>query len=169
MLERTKESLPELAKDVRLNLAKVLDLEQGEGLSREQILGSALAVAHHLNNEFLIAELSELTLDAMQKAAKLAVSLMAMTNIYYRFVHLSENKDLAQLPANLRMQGMLNPGVDKLSFEVLCLAVSVLNGCGACISAHTRLLTEQGFSAQKIARIGRIAAVINAVHISQTL
>lgn len=121
-------------------------------------MGAALAVAYHLSNKELIIVLGELINDEKTvEAAKLATSLMAMTNIYYRFVHLSEQAELAQVPAGLRMQGIVSSGVDRVTFEVLCLAVSVLNGCGTCISSHSRQLQEHG---------GRISAVIHAVHIS---
>ncbi len=170
MFARTKEKLPEFAKDARVNLGKVVDLSQTDGLSEEQIIGSALAVAYHLNDQLLIADLSDLCQDEkIKEAAKIAASLMAMTNIYYRFVHLSDNAELAQVPAGLRMQGMMNSGVDKLTFEIMSLAVSILNGCGACISAHTAQLVEHGFSAQSLARIGRISAVLHMVHVSQNL
>ncbi|WP_347252364.1 carboxymuconolactone decarboxylase family protein [Legionella sp.] len=166
MLEITKQQLPPFAKDVRLNLTKVLDLTQMDGLTEQQIIGSALAVAYHLGNKLLIADLLELNQEEkVAEAAKLAASLMAMTNIYYRFVHLSEHKELTQVPAGLRMQGMMNPGIDRLTFETFSLAVSILNGCGACMSAHTRQLQEQGISAHALARIGRIAAVIHAAHV----
>lgn len=170
MLEITKQQLPEFAKDIRLNLAKVLDLTQTDGLTEQQIIGAALAVAYHLGDELVIADLLEMKRDEkITEAAKLAASLMAMTNIYYRFVHLSRHAELAQVPASLRMQGIVNPGVDRLTFEVFSLAVSILNGCGTCISSHTGQLQEQGLSTQALARIGRIAAVIHAVHVSLNL
>ncbi|STX50647.1 alkylhydroperoxidase [Legionella busanensis] len=168
MFEQIKEKLPEFAKDVRINLSKVMDLNQTDGLEVQQIVGSALAVAYHLGNKELIQSLeTELeTEQTLRDAAKLAASLMAMTNIYYRFIHLSEQPELNHVPAGLRMQGMMNPGVDKKTFEVMSLAVSILNGCGACISAHCRNLKEHGFSAQALARIGRIAAIIHSAHVS---
>lgn len=170
MLETIKENIPELAKDIRLNLGKVLDLIQNDGLNEEQILGSALAVAYSLDDKELVDSLKqEVTNEALVNGAKLAASLMAMTNIYYRFVHLAENAELAQLPAGLRMQAMMNPGVDRVTFEVFSLAVSALNGCSVCISSHTNQLKEHGFSASAIARIGRISAVINAVSVSRKL
>jgi alkyl hydroperoxide reductase subunit D len=170
MLEITKQQLPEFAKDVRLNAAKILDLTQTDGLTEQQIIGAALTVAYHLGDKLIIADLLEMNKEEkIAEAAKLAASLMAMTNIYYRFVHLSHHAELAQIPAGLRMQGMMNPGVDRLTFEVLSLAVSILNGCGTCISSHTQQLQEQGLSAQALARIGRIAAVIHAVHVSLNL
>lgn len=169
MLETIKEKLPEFAKDARINLSKVLDCNQSDGLTAHQIYGCALAVAYQLNNRFLQAELqSELSQEVID-AAKLAASLMAMTNVYYRFIHLAEMPELNQVPAGLRMQGMMNPGVDKASFEMMSLAVSILNGCGACISAHCNQLKEHGLSIQAIARIGRISAVLHATHVSLSL
>lgn len=164
MLERIKEAIPEIAKDIRLNLGKVLDVSQNDGLSEQQILGSALAAAYSLGDRELIAEL-ELAIgdEALVGAARLAASLMAMTNIYYRYVHLTGNSEVEHAPAGLRMQGMMNPGVDRVVFETLSLAVSALNGCGVCVSSHARQLQEHGYSAGAIARIGRISAVIHAV------
>lgn len=170
MLDNIKQSIPDIAKDIRLNLSKVLDLSQNDGLTEGQILGSALAVAYSLDDKELISELKEAINDeALVKAAQLAASLMAMTNIYYRFIHLTEHPEIEHVPAGLRMQGMMNPGVDRVTFETLSLAVSAINGCGACISSHTRQLREHGFSAATIARIGRVSAVIHAVVISRQL
>jgi alkyl hydroperoxide reductase subunit D len=166
MLEKVAQNIPDIAKDIRLNLTKVLDMSQSDGLTKDQILGSALAVSFALGDKELINELLSLSdNEQLVNAAKLAASLMAMTNIYYRYVHLSENQELEHTPAGLRMQGMMNPGVERVTFEVLCLAVSAINGCGVCISSHTRQLKEHGFSAASLARIGRISAVIHASHV----
>jgi lipoyl-dependent peroxiredoxin subunit D len=168
MLELIKQSIPDVAKDIRLNLVKVLDLEQNDGLSEQQILGSALAVAFSLGDKELIKELEEGIADEqLISAAQLAASLMAMTNIYYRFTHLTEDSEVEHLPVGLRMQGMMNPGVSRVIFETLSLAVSALNGCGTCVSSHARQLKEHGFSSAAIARVGRISAVIHAVYVSR--
>lgn len=168
MLEQIKQNIPEVAKDIRLNLSKVLDVTQTDGLTAEQILGSALAVAYSLDDKEVFDSLKEEVTDgALINAAQLAASLMAMTNIYYRFTHLTGNSEVEHVPAGLRMQGMINPGVDKVTFEVLSLAVSAINGCEVCISSHTRQLQEHGFSATAIARIGRISAVLHAVFVSR--
>ncbi len=168
MLDDIKQSIPEIAKDIRLNLGKVLDVSQGDGLNEEQILGSALAVAYSLGDQKLIEGLKEFITDAsLINAAQLAASLMAMTNIYYRFAHLTENSEVEHVPVGLRMQGMMSPGVDRVTFETLSLAVSALNGCGTCISSHAHQLQEHGFSAAALARIGRISAVIHGVYVSR--
>lgn len=168
-MDNIKQEIPEIAKDIRLNLSKVLDVTQNDGLSEGQILGSALAVAYSLDDKELVTALKEqIREEAIISAAQLAASLMAMTNIYYRFTHLTANQEVEHLPAGLRMQGMMNPGVDKATFEILSLAVSALNGCGTCVSSHAHQLKEHGFSAPAIARVGRISAVIHAVNISRS-
>src|SRR5688572_16850586 len=133
MLDQIKDKIPEIAKDARINLSKAMDLSQTDGLSSEQIIGSALAVAYHLDNKIITESLiTEFEVSpSLSDAAKLAASLMAMTNIYYRFVHYSEQPELSHVPAGLRMQGMMNLSTDKATFEVMSLAVSILNGCSA--------------------------------------
>lgn len=170
MIEQVKERLPEIAKDARINWTKVLDLTQLDGLTISQIQGAAFAVAYHLNNSLILESLQGLHPEpTLIPAAKTAASLMAMSNIYYRFIHMSEDGELEKIPAGLRMQGMMNPGTDAVTFEVMCLAVSILNGCGACISAHTRQLKSHGLSVQALSRVGKIAAVLHAVHVSLNL
>lgn len=170
MIEQVKDCLPDVAKDARINWMKVLDLTQLDGLTVSQIQGAALAVGYQLNNAVVLEGLQGLQpAPLLQQAAKTAASLMAMSNIYYRFVHLSEDSALEKVPAGLRTQGMMNPGTDAVTFEIMCLAVSILNGCGACISAHTRQLKSHGVSIQALARVGKIAAVLHAVHVSLNL
>jgi len=69
-------------------------------------------------------------------AAKAAASIMAMNNIYYRFLHMVEDDDVTALPAKLRMQVIGKPGIDRVTFEVLCLAESAIAGCQNCIKSH---------------------------------
>ncbi len=58
---------------------------------------------------------------------------------------------------------LANPGVDKVDFELNCLAVSALNGCGMCMDAHARELNKAGISKLAVQSAVRIAAVLNAV------
>jgi alkyl hydroperoxide reductase subunit D len=55
-----------------------------------------------------------------------------------------------------------NPGIDKIDFELSCLAVSALNGCGMCIDTHAHALIKNGVSKLAIQSSIRIAAVLNA-------
>jgi len=91
---------------------------------------------------------------------------MAMNNIYYRFVHLASNKEYVTMPARLRMNVIANPGVDKADFELWSLAVSAINGCGACIDAHEKALNEAGVASASIQMAVRFAAIIQSVAIA---
>jgi alkyl hydroperoxide reductase subunit D len=164
MIEDLKNRLPDYAKDQRLNLAAILS---DTVLTPQQRWGALLASALAARNAEVIAAVAaeaaqQLSPEAIE-AAKAAASIMAMNNIYYRFVHLAGDKDYASMPAKLRMNVIGKPGVDKLDFELWSLAVSAVNGCGLCIEAHDRALKQAGVGKEAIQQAIRIAAVIHAV------
>lgn len=154
------------AKDIKLNLGSVLKTDPESNLKQNQIFGIALASAYITKNQILvdhILALSEGNLsDEEINAAQASSSLMAMNNIYYRFVHLINDKEYASLPAKLRMNVMANPGIDKVDFELYSLAVSAINGCGLCIDSHSRQLLNVKVDKITIQHTIRIAAVVNA-------
>lgn len=157
-------TLPDFAKDQRLNISSLL---QEQGLTDQQKYGTLVACAHATGHGATIAaaeaEASDKLSDAAMTAAKAAASIMAMNNIYYRFVHLASNKEYGTLPARLRMNVIGAPGIEKADFELYSLAVSALNGCGMCIDSHEKVLRDHGVSTQTIQTAVRIASVINAV------
>ncbi len=97
------------------------------------------------------------------KAASAAAAIMGMNNIYYRFLHLVEDPEYKQLPARLRMNVLGNPGIDKVDFELLSLAVSAINGCGTCVASHERQLRQHGMAREGVQSAVRIAATLHAV------
>ena len=96
-------------------------------------------------------------------AARAAAAVMAMNNVYYRFVHLASNPEYGTMPAKLRMNVIGAPGIEKDDFELFSLAVSAMNGCGMCIDSHERLLLEHGVKPEAIQSAVRIAAVMKAL------
>jgi len=166
-LETLKQSLPEYAKDLKINLGNVLDVSQHENLTGEQVWGTALSCAIASRNSTLIEAVEAAASEAVSpeyiKAARAAAAIMGMNNIYYRFLHLAGNEEYGKLPARLRMTVIGNPGIDKGDFELLSLAVSAINGCGMCIDSHEKVLARAGVSAKAIQDAVRIAAVIHAV------
>jgi alkyl hydroperoxide reductase subunit D len=56
-----------------------------------------------------------------------------------------------------------NPGVDRVDFELVSLAVSAVNGCGMCVNAHDAVLKKHGVSREAIQSAIRIGSVIHAV------
>ena len=165
-IEQLINQLPEYAKDTKLNLSSIITPEGAPDLTQKQIYVIALASAYATKSSRLIAAIAEeATPHLMEKemnAAKSAATIMAMNNIYYRFIHLVNDKSYSSLPAKLRMNVIGNPGIDKVDFELSCLAVSAINGCGMCIDAHTHELNKTGISKLAIQSAVRIASVINA-------
>ena len=165
-LDSLRESFPGYARDIKINLGSVMTEEGSPDLTMSQISGIALAVAYATRNRVLISAIEgkvklSISEDAI-RAAQAAASVMAMNNIYYRFIHLLHDDEVSKMPAKLRMSIIANPGIEKVDFELMSLAISVLNGCGMCIEAHARQLLEQGVSKGAIQSTARIAAVINA-------
>jgi alkyl hydroperoxide reductase subunit D len=169
-LEKITIQLPESAKDIKLNLANVLSEDGATGLTSKQIANTALAVAYALKNTFLTEKLFIAVTDYLSEteinAAQAAATIMAMNNIYYRFVHLASNQDYSTMPARLRMNVLHNHNIEPIDFELSCFAVSVLNGCGACIDAHEQVLQKSGITKEGIQSAARIAAVLNAVSVA---
>jgi len=165
-LETIKASLPDYARDLRLNIDS---LAKDETLSASQKAGTFVACAIVSREASLIdcvmQEFGPALSPEALNAAKAAAAIMGMNNIYYRFTHLTSNHDYAKLPAKLRMNIIANPGVAKADFELWCLAVSAINGCGACIDSHEKVLRDHGFSLEQVQTAARIAAVVHAVSV----
>ncbi|MCK1712658.1 carboxymuconolactone decarboxylase family protein [Bradyrhizobium sp. 143] len=166
-IEELKGLIPEFAKDVRLNLSSMVS---DESLREQTRYGLFLACAVATRNPHVISAFEALAAEKLTPtaitAAKAGASVMAMNNIYYRFVHLASNREYETMPARLRMNVIGNPGVDKLDFELWSLAVSAINGCGACIDAHEKALQGAGFAASAIQTAVRFAAIIHSVAVA---
>lgn len=163
-IDALKNLIPAYAKDLKLNLGS---LASEEDLNVQQLWGCFAACALAGRNAQVIREIMEeaaqnLSVEALE-AAKSAAAIMAMNNVYYRFVHLASSKDYETMPAKLRMNVIGNPGVDKIDFELWSLAVSVINGCGMCIDSHEQQLLGHGVTKTQIQTAVRIGAVVQAV------
>ena len=165
-LEELRALIPDTAKDIRINLSSVLNLNPQSGLTESQIWGIALSSAYATRHPTVIAVIKQeaadiLTAEEMQ-AAESAATVMAMNNIYYRFVHLVSDKEYQTRPAGLRMNVIGQPGIEKRDFELYALAVSALNGCGMCMDAHVQQVEAESVSKDGIQHTIRIAAVLSA-------
>ncbi len=164
-LEELKSAIPDYAKDVKINLGSLLSHEN-QVLTAKQVFGAALTSAYATKEKILIQvlenEVKNILSETEIAALKTASVLMAMNNIYYRFLHISADKEYSQMPAGLRMQGIMNHGIDKIDFEVFSLAASIINGCGMCIDAHASQLTKHGLTKTQIQMVAKIAAIVNS-------
>lgn len=162
-IETIKNAIPDYAKDIKLNIS---GLANEETLTAQQFWGTMVSCALTGGNETVITNvLAEanvhLSSEAMN-AAKAAASIMAMNNVYYKFVGMSANPEYKTMPAKLRMNVIGNPGVDKGDFELWSLAVSAMNGCKYCVDAHENQLKGHGIDSAKIQTAVRIASVMAA-------
>ncbi|MEO8374714.1 MAG: carboxymuconolactone decarboxylase family protein [Sphingomonas bacterium] len=157
-------TLPDFAKDIRLNVGSLLNEQH---LPDQQKFGLLLTCAHATGYKPLVdvteAEVAEKLSPEAANAARAAAAVMAMNNVYYRFTHLAGNQEYRNMPAKLRMNVIGAPGIDKVDFELFSLAVSAMNGCGMCIDAHETVLKKAGATAEAIQTAVRIGAVMKAV------
>jgi len=163
-LKTFADALPDYAKDLRLNLSSILN-DQTLGAQRRDAL--LLACAHGSGYKPLVeaaeAELAEKLDEKVANAARGAAALMAMNNVYYRFVHLVANPEYGSMPAKLRMNLIGSHGIAKEDFELFSIAVSAQNGCGMCMESHERVLLQHGVKPETIQFAVRIAAVLKAI------
>jgi len=163
-LEQLLDTLPDYAKDLKLNMGSVM--RQTE-LTAQQAWGTAVACAMASRNAALLdAILAEAPAHLNEQqlfAAKAAASIMGMNNIFYRFKHLTSNEKYATMPARLRMQIIAKHGGDPVDFELWCLAVSAINGCAACVDSHERVVLQKGLTEENVLAAIRIASTVHAV------
>lgn len=157
-------TLPDFAKDIRLNVGSLLNETV---LNDQRKYGLLLTCAHGSGYKPLVeateAEVADKLSPEAANAARAAAAVMAMNNVYYRFTHLAGNDEYQRMPAKLRMNVIAAPGIDKVDFELFSLAVSAMNGCGMCIDSHEQVLKKAGVTAEVIQSAVRVASVMKAV------
>lgn len=161
-LNTLKERIPEYAKDIRLNLDAVI---ARSSLEPADALGAALAAAYAAKSKPILDAMrsSGALSDVDTNAALSAAALMGMNNIWYPYVDMADDPDLKTQRAELRMNAYAtHGGVDKKRFELFALSASIVGKCHFCIQSHYKMLKENGYTAQQLRDIGRIAAVVAA-------
>lgn len=172
-LETLRGALPPYAKDLKLNLGSVTS---SSSLNGQQLWGTVLASAAATRSGRTLAELAQEAREHLSEeafdAALGAASIMGMNNVFYRAKHLLDGA-YDDLRASLRMQIIGKPGVERADFELWSLAVSSINGCGACLEAHEKVVREAGLTREQVFDALRVAAVVagaaQAVEIDATL
>jgi alkyl hydroperoxide reductase subunit D len=166
-LETLRGAIPEVAKDLRLNLGAVL---QPGNLTLEQVWGVAVATAIASRNPQLRQAVLEDALVTVSPQvvddAKAAAALMAMNNVYYRFRHMVGKAEYQEKPARLRMQRLAQVATNKADFELFCLAVSAVNGCEMCVRSHEEVILGAGLSSEQVHDAVRIAATMQGVAVA---
>ena len=161
-VDQLKETMPDYAKDTRLNIDAVI---KRSTLPQEEAEAVALAAAFATGNTKLWTWMQSQIGDQKEaEAAVTAASLMATNNVWYPYVEMAEDASLAGLPAQLRMNAMAtHGGTTRARFEAYSLAASIVGKCHFCVKAHYDTLKKEGYTVEQLRDIGRIAAVITAV------
>lgn len=160
------ESNTTISRDLKINLKRILS---DGALAPEESFAIILALARATNyrdlEQLAAQQLRTLGFGEEQiREARENVAIMGMLNTYYKFKHML-HKDDEYGQAGLRMTSLANPVLGKKQFEMLALAVSILNGCETCIQSHEKVLRASEVSIDKIHDIARLAAVIRALQI----
>ena len=162
-IENLKNSLPEYAKDQKLNLGS---LTRSTELSEQQLWGALVASAAATKNDTVFSEISEEAKEHLSEeafeAALGAATVMAMNNVAYRAKHFLGD-DYTQVKFGLRMNIISKPGVEKVDFELWSAAVSAINGCENCLTAHAHTVREEGLTKEQVWEAVKVAAVVEAV------
>ena len=160
-VDKIKDWIPEYAKDIRLNLDAVIN--RVTTLDQTITNGVALAAAVASGNSKLVEVIKPSLLEEDRNAALSAAAIMAMTNVWYPYVEMTGDAALKGLPAQLRMNVIMNHGgTTKKNFEAYSLAASIVGKCHFCVKAHYDTLKKEGMTVEELRDIGRIAAVIAA-------
>ncbi len=162
-VDQLKESIPEYAKDTKLNLDAVL---KRSTLDQEEAVLCALSAAFATGNGKLVSWLqTSIVANGVDcNPALTAASIMAQNNVWYPYVEMSEDDSLKGLPAQLRMNAIAtHGGTSKARFESYSLAASIVGKCHFCVKAHYDTLKKEGYTIEQLRDIGRIAAVMTSV------
>ncbi|MAU82871.1 carboxymuconolactone decarboxylase family protein [Gordonia sp. Z-3] len=162
-IDNLKEALPEYAKDLKLNLGS---LARSTELTEQQLWGTFLATAAAARNPQVLNEIASEAADVLSaeayNAALGAASIMGMNNVAYRAKSFLGD-DYAGVRMGLRMNIIGNPGVEKADFELWSLAVSTINGCHDCTSAHADVVRKAGLTKEQVWEAVKVAATIEGV------
>ncbi len=157
-----EQSIPEYAKDTKLNIDAVI---KRSTLPQEEAEGVALAAAFATGNSKFWTWLHAQIADRKEADAALtAASIMAQNNMWYPYVEMVNDPALAGLPPQLRMNAISSHGgTTQERFEAYALSASIIGKCHFCVKAHYETLKKAGYTVEQLRDIGRIASVINSV------
>ncbi len=161
-VDQIKETIPEYAKDTKLNIDAVI---KRSTLPVDEAEAIAVAAAFATGNSKLWTWVHAQITDRKEADAALtAASIMAQNNVWYPFVEMANDEQLSGLPAQLRMNAIAgHGGTTKARFEAYSLAASIVGKCHFCVKAHYDTLKKEGYTVEQLRDIGRIAAVITSV------
>ena len=164
-LNDLKNSIPDFAKDVKLNLSSlVMNSEYDEELVYGCAYASSLAIGDKDIASVFEEECRNRFGSEFNESVKATVTVMSLNNVWYKYRDSMPTTEMKMAPQKMRVNIMANhAGLEKILFESLSLCVSAINGCTFCVKAHSDLLLENDKTKEYVFNIGRIASVISSV------
>lgn len=149
-------------KDLKINVQNSLNYPN---LTKKESALLALSIALNEKNNVLIPVFEQMAADNGASAEELAetvavVSMMNVNNVFYRFRHYTNKDYYNQTPAGIKMSVMMSPVLGKEFFELMCLAVSAVNGCEMCVNAHEDSVIKHGATQARVYDAIRLSAII---------
>lgn len=148
-------------RDLSLNFKKILE---DSPLEPQERFLNLLSIAVALESKTMVAlakdNLQELGVapEQIQEAAEIA-GIMGMNNVYYKFKSFLGDAAADYQRAGLRMNSLGKPVNSKKDFELMSLAVSIINACPVCVASHEKAVRSHEVSVDKIHDVARLAAV----------
>jgi alkyl hydroperoxide reductase subunit D len=151
-------------RDLKLNMISIL---VSDHINPKECSLLALSIAINNRNQPLTYFYTKFALEQGATNADLGevagcASLLASNNVFYRFRHFVNKEKYGHIPARIRMQLMMKPVTGKEFFELMSLAVSVVNGCEMCVNAHEDSLIKMGTTEERIFDAVRIASLVTS-------
>lgn len=162
------ERLPaEAVRDVCLNLAKTLDGDVSV-LSLQARLLVAMAVAYAQGSpawtDWLRRVATHRQVESALVDAACALAVTCSTyNGYYKFRSFVQEGPWSSFPVGLRATPFVRSVLEKRLVELICVAVSVQNGCAHCVQGHVQSARQEGASDAMVDEVVRIGAVMGAL------
>ncbi|MFN3555271.1 MAG: carboxymuconolactone decarboxylase family protein [Bacteroidales bacterium] len=155
---------PKYLRDLKLNLKATL---KSDHLSEKECMLLGIALSVNAGKPLLVQSLRVKALQAGASEEEVSevvscASLMAANNVFYRFRHFMQDEKYNNLPARFRMNIMMAPINGKEFFELISLAISVVNGCEMCVRSHEASLRQLGTAQERIFDAIRLASVMES-------
>lgn len=158
-------------KDLKLNFEK---LSLSEHLNEEEFILLVISLGKMLDFTGLqtigieIAKNINISNEYINEALQIP-AIMGMLNTYYKFRHFVErnepNTATEYGAPGLRMNALAKPIMGKEKFELISLAISLLNSCEKCVIAHEKAIIDLGVSRAKIHDVIKITAVVKGLSV----
>jgi len=133
-------------------------------ISLIQALGCAISAAIACKSQTVLAEVmdeaSHHITEQDLNLARQSAAYMGLTNVYYSFGLLAEDKDFVKIDPQFNMK--VESQSNEADAEFYQVAAAAIGQCEGCIKVHNRALLKMGFSKEHIMEAVKIAGIVNS-------